>query len=132
MYFDEILKIISDKKYTREGFRTAFAHLCLDSSSAAAPGSSRLRLRGAVTQQTEQLFIFQMELTKPCQRYGEDPLPGSTALPASPEIFPPNPPQLGTLRQQETVYLEKNQTQACTGTRLSEEEKNPNLCLHCI
>lgn len=73
-----------------------------------------------------------MELTKPCQHYGEDLLPGSTSLLVSPEIFPLNPPHLVTLRQQETVSLRKTEMQACMGIRLSEKEKIPNLCLHCI
>lgn len=59
-------------------------------------GLSQLQLRGAVTQQREPLPMFQMELTKPCQPYGEDLLPGSTPLPASPEVFPLNPPHLLT------------------------------------
>jgi len=87
--------------------------------------------KGAVTQQREQLFIFQMELTKPCQYYGEDLLPGSTSLPVSPEIFLLNPPHLVTLSQQETISLGKNQMQACMGIGLSKTEENPNLYLRC-
>lgn len=129
-HFDEIKKIISGEKNTWAGSWTAFAHLCFNSSSAASPGLSRLQLRGAVTQQREQLFIFQMELTKPCQYYGEDLLPGSTALPASPEVFPLNPPHLVTLRQQETVsWGKKIKCKACMGTGLGEEGKTPSLYL---
>ena len=50
-----------------------------------------------MTQQREQLLIFQMELTKPCQPYGEDLLPASVSLPASPEVFSLNPPHLVVL-----------------------------------
>lgn len=70
---------------------------------ASTPAARRLPAchssssEGAVTQQREQLFIFQMELTKPCQYYGEDLLPESTSLPVSPEIFPLNLPHLVTL-----------------------------------